>query len=296
MSRTTTCRTARPLVGALSVIAATAWSAGSYAQATAPPAPPAPESAAPPAPPVPEPPAPPAPPPPVVQPAPPPPAVTTRAEPEPASDHGQPDLDVDARPWAIGYSGLSQVPVGLESNINGPQATPIDTSVPAIGVRYWASPMVGIDFAVGFSWTGGSRDLGGVASDKDSVYAFLVQAGVPLALSTYRHVSFQLLPYAVVGYGQNSRAGDPFMGTTAADLSGTRIEVGARSGFEIFFGFMGLPQLALSATVGFRYEYRKYSTSVGGVVTSDTTHGFSTTVQNSPWDIFAGNVAARYYF
>ena len=41
---------------------------------------------------------------------------------------------------------------------------------------------------------------------------------------------------------------------------------------------------------------RKISTDSSGLATSDTTLGFSTTVQNSPWDIFAGNVAARYYF
>jgi len=294
MSRTTTCRTARPLVGALSVIAATAWSAASYAQA---PAPPTPETAAPPAPPAasaaPE----PAPPPPVVQPAPPPPPppMTTRAEPEPTAVASS-DLDVEARRWAIGYSGLSQVPVGLETNINSPTPNPIDTTVPAIGVRYWATPTVGIDFAVGFALSGGQKDSGGAVSDKDKVYGLLVQAGVPLALATSQHVSFQLIPYTAVAHGATSRPGDPFFGTTPADLSGTRIEAGARSGFEVFWGFIGLPQLALSATVGFRYEYRKYSSSVGGIVSTDTSHAFSTTVQNNPWDIFTGNVAARYYF
>jgi len=34
----------------------------------------------------------------------------------------------------------------------------------------------------------------------------------------------------------------------------------------------------------------------GDVRQHDTTTGFSTTVQSNPWDIFAGNVAARYYF
>ncbi|HEY5451976.1 MAG TPA: hypothetical protein VIQ54_24650, partial [Polyangia bacterium] len=233
MSRTTTCRTARPLVGALSVIAATAWSAASYAQAPPPPAPPAPETAAPPAPPEPAP-----PPPPAVQPAPPPPPappMTTRAEPEPTAVASS-DLDVEARRWGIGYSGLSQVPVGLETNINSPTPNLVDTTVPAIGVRYWATPTVGIDFAVGLAWSKGQQDSGGAVSDKDSVFGLLVQAGVPLALATSQHVSFQLIPYTAVAHGVTSRPGDPFFGTTPADLSGTRIEAGARSGFEVFWG------------------------------------------------------------
>ena len=51
------------------------------------------------------------------------------------------------------------------------------------------------------------------------------------------------------------------------------------------------------ATVGIQFESRKYSADSGyGFSQSDTTYGLVTTVQNNPWDIFAGNVAARYYF
>jgi hypothetical protein len=74
------------------------------------------------------------------------------------------------------------------------------------------------------------------------------------------------------------------------------VDVGVRSGFELFFGFIGIPELSLNATIGAQFSMRKVSTESGGLSSSDTSLGFSTTVQNSPWDIFAGNVAARYYF
>jgi hypothetical protein len=198
--------------------------------------------------------------------------------------HAASDLDVEVRRWAIGYAGISQVPVG------GPGA--LDITVPAIGVRYWTSPTVGLDFAFGFGWTGGSVEAAGTSIDKDSISGFLFQAGLPVALSTHRHVSFQIIPNIAVARGQTTVG----TGTAAMDFSGLRLDVGARAGFELFFGFIGIPELALNATVGMQFEYRQYSVDSGGLTQSDTTTAFTTTVQNSPWDIFAGNVAARYYF
>ena len=115
---------------------------------------------------------------------------------------------------------------------------------------------------------------------------------MPLALSTHRHVSFEVIPFVTFAHGQTSS------GTTGAttDFSGTRLELGARTGFEVFFGFIGIPELALSATVGLQFETFRNSATSGGLTQSDTTLRFTTTVQNNPWDIFAGNVAARYYF
>jgi hypothetical protein len=208
--------------------------------------------------------------------------VGTAARPEPPAN--RPDLDVEARRWAIGYAGMSQVPVG--------SPTIQDITAPAIGVRYWATPSVGFDFAVGFSWSGGSVDAGGMLTDKDSVSGYLVQAGVPLALSTHRHVSFQVIPTIAYAQGQTSIG----TGMAAVDFSGLRFDVGARAGLELFFGFIGVPELSLSATVGVQFEVRRYTFETSEVRQHDTTTGFSTTVQNNPWDIFAGNVAARYYF
>jgi hypothetical protein len=271
-------RLARLSARASIVVAMTAWSAASSAQEAPPPAPPEPAPVVTPA----------EPPPPIV--APPPPVVVAprRAEPEPPPARPANDLDVEARRWAIGYTGVSQVPVGLASGA-------VDITIPALGLRYWVSETMGIDLGLGIGWTGGSTEAGGSSTDKDAVWGFVLQAGLPFALSTHRHVSFQVIPYAVYAHGQTSTSGGP-TGGVAADFSGNRVDVGARAGLEVFFGFIGIPELSLSATLGAQFELRKYSADANGMTQSDTTIGFTTTVQNSPWDIFAGNVAARYYF
>ena len=50
-----------------------------------------------------------------------------------------------------------------------------------------------------------------------------------------------------------------------------RVDVGARAGFELFFGFIGIPELSLNATVGAQFSMRKISTDSSGLTTSDTT-------------------------
>lgn len=277
MRRAASVRTGPLLAGAVSAIATLAFPRPSYAQEPGPevsvPGEAPPEAPPPPATPAPATPAP----------APAPAPVAAHAA-EPAAPASRPDLDVEARRWAIGYAGISQVPVG------SPMIQ--DITAPAIGLRYWATALVGVDFAVGFSWSGGSVDAGGMVTDKDSVSGYVVQAGVPLALSTHRHVSFQVIPTLSFAQGQASIGA----GMAAIDFSGLRFDVGARSGFEVFFGFIGIPELSLSATVGLQFELRRYTFETADTRQHDTTTGFSTTVQSNPWDIFAGNVAARYYF
>jgi hypothetical protein len=277
MSPPNACRTARLLAGALSVIAAIAWSATAYAQENTPVPPegsPPGSGQVPPA--QQQPPAQAQP-----MPPPPPPVMMRTTEPEVPAVRSESDLDVEARRFAIGYSGVSQVPTGAGT-----------LAAPAIGLRYWASPTLGIDVAVGFGWLGGSTDLAGTSLDKDSVFAFILQGGLPIALATHRHVSFQVIPFVTFAHGQTSTESTGLK----TDFSGTRVEVGARTGFELFFGFIGIPELALSATVGLQFESFKNSATSAGQTQSDTTLRVTTTVQNNPWDIFAGNVAARYYF
>jgi hypothetical protein len=218
----------------------------------------------------PAPPAPPAPPPTV--------AVVTPTSDEPRAGL---DFDVEQRRWAVGYAGVSLVPDGTGS-----------LTVPALGLRYWTSPTVGVDVALGLGWTGGSTEAAGLSMDKDSVFGIIAQGGVPLVLSAHRHVTFQVIPYLTLAYGQTSTGS----GATKIDYDGFRVDVGARAGFELFFGFIGIPELALSATLGVQFEYLRNAQSSNGVSGNDTTYSISTTVQNNPWDIFAGNVAARYYF
>jgi hypothetical protein len=266
MRRGTSDRWRRLAIAMTASMGALVLSVTSYAQGVPPP--PDVPVAAPPA----EPPPPPAPPPPMV----------TYAPPAPAPA-GDTDFDPDVRRWGIGYAGVSTVPTGAGS-----------VTVPALGVRYWMNPGMGLDLALGIGWTGGSTDVGGMSTDKNSVFGVLVQGGVPLVLSAHRHVNFEVMPYLTLGYGRTSTG----MSSTynEVDFNGFRLDVGARAGFEVFFGFIGIPELALSATVGLQFEYLRNEQSANGADATDTTLSISTTVQNNPWDIFTGNISARYYF
>ena len=83
-----------------------------------------------------------------------------------------------------------------------------------------------------------------------------------------------------------------------ANLSGIRFDIGARAGGEVHFGFIGVPQLSLVATIGigFRYESVKLSLSDNTISGSISGINFGTTVQDAPWAIFTNNISALYYF
>jgi hypothetical protein len=132
--------------------------------------------------------------------------------------------------------------------------------------------------------------------------AFVIHGGVPLALASAKHFTFEVIPEVNFGYGQQTQD------ATAANAgltkqNGTHLDLGARAGAEIHFGFMGIPQLSLMGTVGLLFDYDKLGQDVTPVAAgSATTHtsvsqwNLRTTVNDSPWNIFISNVSAFYYF
>jgi hypothetical protein len=196
------------------------------------------------------------------------------------------DFDISQRRIGIGYAGVSQVPIG------GPAGT---ITAPAIGVRAWISQSLGFDAALGLGVAWGSTEANGTTMDLDPVSGFAAQFGFPINLATGRHVLFQVIPRGGLAYGRTSMP-SPGVGLPATDFSGFRGNLGVRSGLEIFWGFIGLPELSLSATVGLETEVVSLTQSSGTLSSTTTLWGMSTTVQASPWEIFTSNLAARYYF
>lgn len=187
---------------------------------------------------------------------------------------------------AIGYLGRSGMQVGIPGD--GGQAL----STPVIGVRYWMDPGLGLDLGLGFGMQGSSVEEDGAEADGPTFWGLILHGGVPLALSTGRHYVFEIIPEANVGFGSGS--GDTI------DHSGFMLDVGARAGAEIHFGFIGIPELSLQASVGALFSMQSASTTVdtaaGETDSSASSWALRTTVQNSPWNIFTSNVAAFYYF
>jgi hypothetical protein len=199
----------------------------------------------------------------------------------------------------VGWYGLGGVPLGAAGG--GPSIT---VSTPAVGVRYWLSEGVGLDVALGFGYTtsSGTVDTPDAVTDipGQSGFALTVHGGLPLSLYQGKHYSFQIVPELDLGFG----SGTIFGATPDEDqeLGAFFFQVGARAGAELHFGFIGVPQLALQATVGVSVAYvsgsleNNFGDPRGSTITTTSGFQLGTTVQDEPWDIFAGSLRAIYYW
>jgi hypothetical protein len=177
-----------------------------------------------------------------------------------------------------------------------PFGTP-KTSVPTqvVGVRYWTSETMAIDVGLGFASVSGSSKSGSTTTDAPSVLGFTVMGGVPLSLLQAKHYTFFIEPQLRFGYASQSIK--PAGGGDETKNTGYRVVIGATAGAEIQFGFIGLPHLALDATIGLGADIASATSKTGAnPETTSSTTGIGTAAFNSPWNIFNSNVAARYYF
>ena len=224
-------------------------------------------------------------------------ATTTKVEEDPTSDHEKVVGHI-----GVGYMGLTSVPVAADAG------TGIGNVIqaPVIGVRWWLAERVGLDLGLGLGLASSSTETvtpgaGGTVTtttDAPSVFAIAFHGGVPLVLAHQKHYKFLVIPELNIARGSFTvtPANAPEVSHT-----GFLFNVGARIGAEIHFGFVGLPQLALQASVGLNLgiENRKQSaTAPNGVETSasNSTFRLGTTVQSDPWAIFANSISALYYF
>jgi hypothetical protein len=178
--------------------------------------------------------------------------------------------------FAVGYFGISNLPVGGGTVGNLTQGTIV---APVIGARYWMLPKVGLDVGVGFS-------------DSSSGWGIGVHGGLPLALATSKHMTFELIPEVTVAFAGNSNGS----GNASVTDSGFLLNIGGRVGGEIQFGFIGIPQLALQASVGLYLEHESWGFSTANQSGSSSSTIFTTSVQGAPWGIFTDNISALYYF
>lgn len=234
-------------------------------------------------------------------------ATTPRADDK--KDDGITDHEKVVGKFGVGYFGVTAQPIGT----GAPAAVGRGTvNTPVIGMRYWLQERLGIDVGLGFNFFSSSRAVvqnnqAEVSTDGPAVVAFALHGGLPLAFAYGKHYKFLLVPEINFGYATQTEAAQnvPPGAATPPDIhrTGIRFDVGARVGTEIQFGFIGIPELALQASVGlnFRRQVWHASQDAGGSVTfpsssSDGQNNFGTTVQADPWALFVNNIAAIYYF
>src|SRR5206468_735046 len=90
----------------------------------------------------------------------------------------------------------------------------------------------------------GTNPGGDVA--RPSSTAFIIHGGVPLALASAGHFTFEVIPEMNLGFSSYSLDG-------GASGSGLHFDIGARAGAEIHFGFIGIPKLSLLGTIGLAF-------------------------------------------
>jgi len=118
----------------------------------------------------------------------------------------------------------------------------------------------------------------------------MIHGGVPLSLASAGHFSFQIVPELNLGFAGSSAT----VAGMDVSTSGFHLDIGARAGAEIHFGFINVPQLSLQGSVGLRMNMDSTSSKPGDNGTSN--FSLATTVGDNPWNIFTSNVAALYYF
>ncbi len=206
------------------------------------------------------------------------------ATPDPAADAA--DHASVVGHFGIGYMGRRTIVTDVGA------ADPVSVDAPVIGARYWLDPLIGIDAGLGMLLSAGSNKVGNVSTDSQGYTVFILHGGVPLALAGSKHFSFQVVPEANIGFSSSQRAagGDK--------LSGFHLDLGARAGAEVQFGFIGIPELSLQAGVGLAltYDRVKATPAAGGDATVQSRTSLGTSVGDNPWNIFTGNIAALYYF
>ena len=210
---------------------------------------------------------------------------------EPMTDHDR----------VVGRVGVTVFDLGTGLPIAPASTTPAApnyVTAPIVGIRYWFQRNIGVDFGVGIGWSSASTSTttGGTttSTDQPSPFGLAFHAGLPVALFHAKHYSFLIIPETSVGF-----TSETVKGTGAVQdqsLAGFGFQLGARTGAEIHFGFIGVPQLALQATVGLLLQYGQFNWSRGSDSWSTGQWSLGTTVGPHPWSIFTDNIQATYYF
>jgi hypothetical protein len=244
----------------------------------------------------------------------PPPKVTTKTTVEPAGakkedDDPTSDHEKVVGHFGVGYLGLTNIPIATGAPPAGAvAAAPARGNIPApvIGVRYWLGEKLGLDIGIGFGIGQSSQEtVNGnttTSTDRPGTFAMAFHGGVPLVLAHQKHYKFLLIPEFNIGFATSTETPPPNAapgGPGDTTRTGFHLDLGARIGSEIHFGFIGVPQLSLQATVGLLATRNawKVKQDVGNQTNSGSVGetSFGTTVQGDPWAIFVNNISAIYY-
>ena len=211
----------------------------------------------------------------------------------------EPETDHDAVVGSIGVTFFNTTNVNISPVVpSAPGAPDLEQSrvglrTTFIGIRYWLSEGIGLDVGLGLGFGDLATNADGMlAGGLDSQLAIGVHAGLPVSLKAMKHFNVLLVPEFSFAYGKATlQAADPNLD---ADLSGIQLDIGARFGGEIQFGFWGLPNLSLQATIGLGIRFENAETQT--VLTGATVDSSVWSIRTIANDVFNGTIRAVYYF
>lgn len=207
---------------------------------------------------------------------------------EPAATSAPPVLNARERrdgTVGVGYLGLSAITPST-GGLGGLGGLGIfRVQVPLLGVRWWLrGSRLGLDFGVGAM----------VATSPDAFAPALqvvAHAGLPIAVASTQHVIVFLAPEFRAGFSAL---------TGGASINASLLELALRAGVELFFGFIGVPELSVEASirVGVAREVQSFAnfSPFGGGSAFNENFRFSTSLSGDAATVIASSLSLRYYF
>lgn len=166
--------------------------------------------------------------------------------------------------------------IGSAKDMNGKFSLGFFNSDAPVGIRYWASPQIGIDLGVGFEM----KDVYFNGS-KEGATSFWVDFGVPYVIWERDRANFFIRPGAMIAV-----LDDRVYGTGTLDETWTQITFSLTPGAEIFFG----DNFSLSAGHGIAVQMTSVPDAVGAP------RGGETETEIRSFDASVTHIGFHYYF
>lgn len=205
---------------------------------------------------------------------------------------------------ALGFGFFGTVKSAFESPVTSAQSI----SVPLLGARYWTPLAFGLVKRVGVELAGGvmlaSSDVeapgpaGPVVTKGLTARGLSLHVGVPFVFGGGEHMLVSLAPeLRVTAFDLiNPEATTPPLSMQVRNSGVTTTDLGLRAGAELFFSFIGLPNLSVEASVRLGARWRDQRLYLNDFLFAQHTFELNTSLVNDPWDLFTGSVSAKYYF
>jgi len=184
--------------------------------------------------------------------------------PPPATEEPAGDTDHSKVSFGVSFIGFERFQLEPGDRVNDADAGPYRLPMTTVGIRLWVTEMIGLDIGLGLgiatdSYDNADPDGPTVQTGRDGAFGLRVHFGLPVALQTYEHFNILLIPELAFTYGATTFIVNPNDIEPGApsdvDVSAIALDVGVKVGGELHFGFWGVPNLSLQATIGIGLRY-----------------------------------------